>query len=185
MLHCIICRYNTDQLHDWNYNCLAVSVSRYKKILRTVGSVPGLAQGWPASNQNHHDACFVNRGQTTTQQFCFEIFQTSQTSQTRKGGRNCWSSFLSINKIAAQFLTSVLFMNSIGPSSSRSEVTSQDSELRQVLVEELIIKEIVNLFIYIFMVYHQHSSSDFSYSVHYKCKNIQGYSLTLYLPLDL
>ena len=45
-------------------------------------------------------------------------------------------------------------MKSIGPSSSRSEVTNQDSELRQVLVEELIIKEIVNLFIYVFIVYH-------------------------------
>ena len=53
-------------------------------------------------------------------------------------------------------------MNSIGPSSSRSEVTSRDSEPRQVLVEELIIKEIVNLFIYVFIVYHQHSSLDFS-----------------------
>ena len=44
-------------------------------------------------------------------------------------------------------------MNSIGPSSSRSEVSKQDSEPRQVLVEELITKEIVNIYLFIFLLY--------------------------------
>ena len=54
-------------------------------------------------------------------------------------------------------------MNSIGPSSSRPEVSNQDSELRQGIVEELIAKETVDISIFISFIYlyHQHSSSAF------------------------